>query len=163
MASPDHKAGLAVVIPTSDSRSPAQRKSKQNALNVPRNKLSQLNGNTPARLMNANITPRQPFPASPARQSNGTPFGRQSTGVAPFQPPNRTLTTQPRLLNVDEALQFSPFSSIVPFGPGECFEILSCTVASDFSRCNTNPQHQSPWLSASIYYGKRAPHSLSAT
>ena len=120
MASPDHKAGLAVVVPTSDSRSPTLKKSKQHALNAHRNRLSQLNGNTPPRVMNASITPRQSVAVPPPRQSNGAPFRRQSNGVAPFQRSNATSPTQPRLLNVDEALQFSPFSSIVPSGPGEC-------------------------------------------
>lgn len=117
MASPNHKAGLAVVVPTSDNRSPTQRKSKQHALNVPRNRLSQSNGNPPPQLMNVGITPRQPNAVPHARQPNGAPFRRQCTGVAPFHPSNGTLPTQPRLLSVDEALQFSPFSSIVPFGP----------------------------------------------
>lgn len=124
MASPDHKAGLAVVVPTSDCRSPTQKKSKQHALNVHRNRLSQLSGNTPPRLMNVSITPRQSVVEPPPRQSIGAPFRRQSIGVVPSQRSNRTLPTQPRLLNVDEALQFSPFSSIIPSGPGEyskCF------------------------------------------
>ena len=111
MASPDHKTGLAVVVPTSDIRSPTQRKIKQHALNVPRNRLSQVNGNT---------LPRQPVAIPPPRQSNGAPFPRQSTGVASYQPVNGSLPMKPRLLNVDQALQFSPFSSIVPSGPGEC-------------------------------------------
>ena len=115
MASPDHKTGLAVVVPTSDTRSPSQRKSKQHALNVPRNRLSQANGNTPPRLMNVSIPPRQPVAVPPARQSNGALFQRQSNG---------TLRPPARLLNVDQALQFSPFSSIVPSGPGECPKFL---------------------------------------
>lgn len=115
MASPDHKTGLAVVVPTSDTRSPTQRKSKQHALNVPRNRLSQVNGNTPPRLMNVSIPPRQPVAVPPARQSNGALFQRQSNGT--FRPPAR-------LLNVDQALQFSPFSSIVPSGPGEFPRLL---------------------------------------
>lgn len=119
MASPDHKAGLAVVVPTSDTRSPTQRKSKQHALNVPRNRSSQWNGNTPPRLTNVNMIPRQPMAVPSAKQSNGAPIRRLSTRVAPFQPSNGTLAAQSKLLNVDEALQFSPFSSIVPFGPGE--------------------------------------------
>lgn len=124
MASPDHKAGLAVVVPTSDCRSPTQKKSKQHALNLHRNRLSQFNGNTPPRLMNVSITPRQSVVEPPPRQSIGAPFRRQSTGVVSSQRSNRTLPTHTRLLNVDEALQFSPFSSIVPSGPGEhskCF------------------------------------------
>ena len=120
MASPDHKQGLAVVVPTSDIRSPTQRKSKQHALlNVPRNRLSQVNGNTPPRLMNVGIPPGEPIALSPPRQPNGAPFRRQSTGVASLPSANGTLRPQKRLLNVDQALQFSPFSSIVPSGPRE--------------------------------------------
>lgn len=117
MASPNHKVGLAVVVPTSDNRSPTQRKTKQHALNVPRSRLSQLNGHTPLQLINGGITSRQPNALPPARQPNGAPCPRQSNGVAPLQPSNGSFSIQPKLLSVDEALQFSPFSSIVPFGP----------------------------------------------
>lgn len=40
-------------------------------------------------------------------------------------PPSRRFP-QPKLLSVDEALQYSPFSSIVPFSPGE-----TCTKATE--------------------------------
>lgn len=125
MASTDHKAGLAVVVPTSDNRSPTQRKFKQLALNVPRSRSSQCNGNTPSRPMTVSITPQQPHTGPSARQLNGAPFPRQSTGVAPFEPSNGNVPTQPGLLSVDEALQFSPFSSIVPFGPSERYYFSS--------------------------------------
>ena len=155
MASPNHKAGLAVVVPTSDNRSPTQRKSKQHALNVPRNRLSQLNGTTPPRLINVSIPSQQSNAVSPPREPNGAPFRHQSTGQAPFHPSNRIFPSQPRLLSVDEALQFSPFSSVVPFSPGErCWN--SSTAPSDSSRYNTNTKCQPPWLSTNFFHLKRA-------
>lgn len=50
-------------------------------------------------------------PWQPAPDANGY---SQLNGYAP----SRSLR-QPKLLSVDEALQYSPFSSIVPFSPGE--------------------------------------------
>ena len=161
MASPNHNAGLAVVIPTSDNRSPTQRKFKQHALNVPRNRLSQSNGITFPRPVNVGSTPRQPNPAPASRQPNEPSFRRQSTGVAPFLPPKGKNPTQPRLLNVDQALQFSPFASVVPFGPGENYGTPQ-TAASDCSRYYTNPKCESPWLSTNLSYFERTPHIPSA-
>ena len=151
MASPDHKAGLAVVVPISDNRSPTQRKFKQHALNVPRNRFSQSNGNTPPRPTNMGTTPRQPTTLPPARQPNGAPSRQQSTGVASLQPSNGKFPTQSRLLSVDEALQFSPFSSIVPFSPGEGYW-SSLAAVSDSFRYHTNAKRQSPWSSIDLYY-----------
>ena len=153
MASPDHKAGLAVVVPSSGSRSPTQRKSKQHALNIPRNRTTQINGNTPPRAMNVSITPQQPTALPPARQSNGATFRRQSTGLAPFQPSNGTILSRPRLLNVDEALPFSPFSSVIPFSPGECFP-TSWISSSHSARHDNNPKCQPSWFSAGLFYYK---------
>ena len=162
MASPNQKAGLAVVIPTSDNRSPTQRKFKQHALNVPRNRLSQSNGFTSPRPVNVGSTPRQPNPPPASRQQNEPSFRRQSTGVAPYLPSKGgNNPTQPRLLNVDQALQFSPFASVVPFGPGE-----NCgspqTSASDCSRYYTNSKCESPWLSTNLSYFERTAHVPSA-
>ena len=141
MALPNHKAGLAVVVPTSENRSPTQRKSKQHVMTVPRNKMSQFNWNTSPRAMSNCTTPRQP---------NGALLPRQTTEEAPFQPSNGTLLNQPRLLSVDEALQFSPFSSIVPFGPGESYCSFN-KVTPDSSRYHTNTKRQPPWLSNYVF------------
>ena len=161
MASPEHKAGLAVVIPTSDNRSPTQRKFKQHALNVPRNRLSQSNVITSSRPVNFGSTPRQPNPPPPSKQPNEPSFRRQSNGVAPYLPSKGNNPTQPRLLNVDQALQFSPFASVVPFGPGENYRSPQ-TAASDCSRYHTNSKRESPWLSTNFSYFERAPHVPSA-
>lgn len=56
-----------------------------------------------------NGTKHEVIQNSAPRRPNGIPNGPQLKGVNP---------TRQRLLGVDEALQFSPFSSIVPFSSG---------------------------------------------
>lgn len=148
MASPNHKAGLAVVVPASDNRCQPRGKFKQNAFSSPRRLTPQSNGISPNRFSNADscylnglASPRQPNGTSTVRQPttlfqqnslsgrnvqnmNGTK-DRQPNVTAPQPPsgqaraePNGVLPARQRLLHVDEALQYSPFSSIVPFNSG---------------------------------------------
>jgi len=154
MASLNHKAGLAVVVPTSDDRSQPRGKVKQNVFDSPRKSSSRPNGmdlprsstearNVPAYLNgvaspcqpNGTIPVREPSALSPQQPSRGSTEqnmngkGRPNVnGIAP-QPPNGLVSYEPkgvvparrRLLEVDEALQYSPFSSIVPFGSGTSY------------------------------------------
>ena len=143
MASPDHAAGLAVVVPPSDNRSQPRGKVKQNAFTSPRKPSSQSgtmfppklsNGTHPApRYVNGMAT-QNPMKAVPSGQLlNGTTLQQNNGGnhlqengtsqTQPKAPVNYTSTNGAtpgprRLLGVDEALQFSPFSSIVPFSSG---------------------------------------------
>ena len=143
MASPDHAAGLAVVVPPNDNRSQPRGKVKQNAFNSPRKPPPQLNVIFPPRLSNGTsptppclngIPPYSPPKTmSPWHLQNGAPFqqtngGSHSQTKVASPPPIKTMgnhnavkaaiPNQQRLLGVDEALQFSPFSSIVPFSSG---------------------------------------------
>lgn len=145
MASPNHKAGLAVVVPASDNRSQPRGKVKQNAFTSPRKSSSQPNGmvfhrsstearNVPPYLdgFTSPCQPNGPSAFSPSHGSteqntNGT--GRPYVNGTAAQPPNGIVSHEPkgvvparrRLLEVDEALQYSPFSSIVPFGSGTSY------------------------------------------
>ena len=143
MASPDHAAGLAVVVPPSDNRSQPRGKVKQNAFSSPRKPSSQSgttfppripNGTPPApRHVNGMASQSLPKAVPPGQLLNGATL--QQTNGRNHSQPNETSQTQPkasvnhtstngatpgprRLLGVDEALQFSPFSSIVPFSSG---------------------------------------------
>lgn len=64
---------------------------------------------------------------------------------------NGTGPRQIRPLTVSEALQYSPLSSIVPFGPGRC---LCLEVSTDYSkpyRCYTSTHRRTSWLTAYIF------------
>lgn len=148
MSSPNHKAGLAVVVPVGDNRSQPRGKVKQNALSSPRRSSSQSTNMIPGRSLNGTptVAPYTNGFANP-RQSNGTSLASQSKAM-PLQPPSKEVLIQQsnstghqpsngvphqrsnglvnghlipgkrRLLGVDEALQYSPFSSVVPFSSG---------------------------------------------
>ena len=134
MASPNHKAGLAVVVPATDNRSPPRAKVKQHGFGSPRKVISHSNGYSPHR-QSSGMPPPPPYAngINMPRQTNGTPQAGQLDGTS-AQPPSgrpqrsekaRALPARQRLLGVDEALKFSPLSSIVPFNPGmfvwQCF------------------------------------------
>lgn len=154
MASPNHKAGLAVVLPASDDRAqPRGGMMKQNAFTSPRRNSYHFNGTKSNRSLSG--TPQILSPSSEVAFSRSPTGHKGPTAVSSqhlmdniaFQkpnavcqphvngmvshPPNGRTTQEPkgkpparrRLLEVDEALQYSPFSSIVPFSPGD-----SCRV-----------------------------------
>lgn len=156
MASPNHKAGLAVVVPASDYRSQPCGRIKQNAFNSPRKISTQPNGIIPNRSSNGIsgvsshftgfASPRQPNGTTPIREpdalspkhhsykfavQNSNGAGRphahgmanqQSNGLVSHE--LKVVVPAPRrLLEVDEALQYSPFSSIIPFSSG-----TSCSI-----------------------------------
>lgn len=64
---------------------------------------------------------------TPTTDSRGTP-ARKTQYQIPLQPTNGIHTPSsgnlhgPRLLTVDEALQYTPLSSIIPFSPGMCID-----------------------------------------
>lgn len=151
MASPDHKAGLAVVVPNSDNRSQARGKVKQNIFSTPRKSTCpsasmstgrQAHGSpTAPRISNRPASVQQPNGSPPIKPSNRFLPGQVSNGASPKQPngvgyqqsnivaPCQLIgavsqplkggvPARPRLLGVDEALKYSPFSSIVPFSSG---------------------------------------------
>lgn len=135
MASPNHKAGLAVVVPATN-QSPNRGKMRQHSFSSPRKPISQSNGSISShssqqsngmppppfpRHTNGTPLPRQPNGTATPKQTNGVPFQRRLNGPG-FQQSNGAVPARPRLLGVDEALKYSPFSSIVPFGSGKhCF------------------------------------------
>ena len=130
MASPNHKAGLAVVVPATNNQSPTQGKVKQHSFSSPRKPTFHLNGLTSSqgsngmppppfpRYTNGTTSPRQSNGTAPPRQMNGVPFQRRPSGPGPQQSTGAN-PARSRLLGVDEALKYSPFSSIVPFGSGK--------------------------------------------
>ncbi len=127
MASPNHKAGLAVVVPATDNRSPPRAKVKQHAFGSPRKMIAQSNGYSPNRQLSG-MPPPPPYAngINTPRQTNGTSQAGQVDGTSAQSPSGRpqrsekarALPARQRLLGVDEALKFSPLSSIVPFNPG---------------------------------------------
>ena len=154
MASPDHKAGLAVVVPPSDNRSQPRGKVKQNVFSSHRKPLSQSMGSNggrqsqgtfnSSRYPNGLSSPQKPNGVALVRHPNGnvprqTPVmagSQQSNGGSLHQASHATLpksngladhqakggiSARPRLLGVEEALQYSPFSSIVPFSSGRVY------------------------------------------
>ncbi len=148
MASPNHKAGLAVVVPASDHRSQPRGKVKQNAFNSPRKILTQSNKTIPTRSPNG--TPsvpthctgfasqpnrtspmKEPIAISPLRVQISNVADRPHANGMTLQQPNglvshelkKVVPARRRLLEVDEALQYSPFSSIVPFSSGTSYSI----------------------------------------
>lgn len=70
------------------------------------------------------VIPTSTFLA-PTTDNRGIP-ARKTQYQTPLQPSNGIYTPNsgnsrgPRLLTVDEALQYSPLSSIIPFSPGMC-------------------------------------------
>ena len=130
MASPNHKAGLAVVVPDTNNQSPIRGKVKQHSFSSPRKPAFYLNGLTSSqessgmplppflRYTNGTTSPRQSNGTAPPRQMNGVPFQRRPSGPGPQQS-NGAIPARSRLLGVDDALKYSPFSSIVPFGSGK--------------------------------------------
>lgn len=125
MASPDHKAGLAFVVPTSatENRSPIRVKVKQHAYTSPKKGSSQFNGHLSSRPSNSFLVPGHSNGSNTQRQPNGISPVLQPIRAKPngngHQPANGNLPASSRLLGVDEALQYSPFSSIVPFSSGK--------------------------------------------
>lgn len=124
MASPNHRAGLAVVVPATENHTPTRIKVKQHAYTSPKKGSSQPNtymSNMPSSGLptlgytNGMSVQRQPNGISPMIQ----PFRTQPKGFGP-QHSSGSLQSPSRLLGVDEALQYSPFSSIVPFSSGKC-------------------------------------------
>jgi len=151
MSSPNHKAGLAVVV-GSDNRSQPRGKVKQNAFSSPRKSASQpMNTSfgrqsqrtpTTPQFSNGHSSPQQPNGIPPLNPTNGFVSRRPSNGVGlqqsngtKHQPSNGVVPGQskgevnhhlkgvvparPKLLSVEEALKYSPFSSIVPFSSGK--------------------------------------------
>ena len=128
MASPNHKAGLAVVVPATDNRSPPRAKVKQHAFGSPRKIIAQSNGYIPNR-QSSGMLPPPPYAngINMPRQTNGASQAGQVDGTSALLPSGRpqrsekarALPARQRLLGVDEALKFSPLSSIVPFNPGK--------------------------------------------
>lgn len=152
MASPNHKAGLAVVLPASDDRAHPRGIMKQNAFTSPRKNPYHSNGMKSNRSLNgttqilspssgvafshpSNVTTPHKGPITVSSQhlmdnlavqkSNSICQPHANGRVShlpnglPTQEPKGVPAARRRLLEVDEALQFSPFSSIVPFDPGE--------------------------------------------
>lgn len=58
---------------------------------------------------------------------------------------------QIRPLTVNEALQYSPLSSIVPFGPGRCPTSEVSIILTKLHRCNTFTHRRTSWLTAHIF------------
>lgn len=156
MASPNHKVGLAVVVPAIDNRSQPCGRMNQNAFHSPRKISTQPNGMTSYRSSNGTpgvpshftgfASPRQqnrttsirePSALSPQHQLRGFAMQNSNGAGRPHAPGMATqqsnesigyelkgvVPPRRRLLEVDEALQFSPLSSIVPFGLGTSYSI----------------------------------------
>ena len=156
MPAPDHKAGLAVVVPTNEKSNQARAIVKQKGLNSPRRPISRsvntMSGRqsqyppappppTPPRYLNGYPSPHEPNGLTPTSQPNGAMAQRpsieagsqrlngmgpqqgqavalqQTNGVASHQL-NTVVPSRPKLPGVEEALQYSPFSSIIPFSSG---------------------------------------------
>ena len=133
MASPNHKARLAVVVPATGNQTPSRGKAKPHPFSSPRKPTFQCNGlNSSQSSQQSNgmppppsprptkmtASPRQPNGTAPLSQMNGVPFQRRPNAHA-LQQSDSVITARPKLLGVNEALQYSPFSSIVPFGTGK--------------------------------------------
>jgi hypothetical protein len=152
MASPNHKAALAVVVPASDNRS---------QFTSPRKVLAQSNGMVFNRSSNGNPSVPSNFTGCiSTRHPNGTTAIRESNAFSPQHPshgqsvqnvngsgrahvngkvPQQTngslshkskgvVPSRRRLLEVEEALQYSPFSSIVPFGSGTSYSMYWASI-----------------------------------
>ncbi|KAL2039924.1 hypothetical protein N7G274_007327 [Stereocaulon virgatum] len=129
MASPDHKAGLAAVVPATN-QSPPHGKMRQHSFSSPRKPVFQSNGSisghssqqpngmpppSSPRHRDGISLPRQPTGTATPKQMNGVPCHRRLNEPG-FWQSNGAVPARFRLLGVDEALKYSPFSSIVPFG-----------------------------------------------
>ncbi|KAL6719140.1 Sister chromatid cohesion protein 2 [Lecanora helva] len=140
MASPNHRAGLAVVVPASDDQSQPRGTVKQNAFTSPRKMTSQpMKMNTPRQAngifhthqpLNVTFVEQQPKDIAPRYAQNGTLQSRKPANEVDTQSQSRINhrgsesvhhlvngrgPNRPRLFGVEEALQYSPFSSIIPF------------------------------------------------
>ena len=158
MASPNHRAGLAIVVPVSDNRSQPRARVKQNVFSSPRKPSSQSNTMSAGRHSNGTLAPpRISNGLATSSQQSGAPSSSQPSREAPTQPSNglrpqasngidghqpsgmaapklkggsnyplkEVAAMQNRLLGVEEALQYSPFSSIIPFNSGKFSALCS--------------------------------------
>lgn len=152
MASPNQKAALAVVVPASDNRN--QFNSPRKVLAQPNgmvfNRPSNGNPSVPPHFTGC-ISTRHPNGTTAIRESNASSSQHPSLGLGvqnmngsgrprangkvPQQSngsvshkPRGVVSGRRRLLEVEEALQYSPFSSIVPFGSGTGYSMYWASI-----------------------------------
>ena len=89
------------------------------------------------------VIPTSTFLA-PTSDNRGIP-ARKTQYQTPLQPSNGVSSGNargPRLLTVDEALQYSPLSSIIPFSPGMCIDCRSLLLSLKQKLQGLMPQDQ---------------------
>ena len=84
MASPDHKAGLSVVIPNSDERNPARRKVKRNVFSSPRKAFTHSKNMNSHRQSHSSPTEHRHLNTVPYPSSNPSSSVQQANGNTPM-------------------------------------------------------------------------------